>query len=706
MEIKKIVKASESIFIPLNGKVPAIKWKTQRIPAEDVEMYDAVGAALPEGFIAVDCDSVEGVKQVENLLNLLKIKTLCYDTSKGRKHFIFKLPEGEFFEKNIGNTIKGTIFMKTENGKTYGSDIDIKGNGKGYVVIRKDGEDRVSKDAILDFIKSEKPQVAPHLLLIPSSMRISIDDYQEGSRDDTVFKNWLTKLRAKKYTKEDFVQFCVELKILKQEQETIDEKVEWAESKWNSSVNMGEVNDYAKADENNEPTEIRQTIHWKNKKGANSKVRWSWQADDIYNYEILSNILIDKYNLVTSHDDGQIWGLDGGKFRPIENFRLYIGRIIARELENVKPSLFASIAQYLEARIPEKEFMSNRFAISFLNKTIDATTMKDIIVDENKMNQNTIPHTIESLDESNYHNECKFLDEMMFGWSKGSKVIEKELYELIGLSMTKYMGREKAFFLLGTGANGKSWFLKLLTKIIGTDNVSHEDLRDLSGDRFSTSELYGKLANINFDISANVIEDPSLFKKITSGDPISAENKGQKKFRFAPYATQIYGANNIPYARELGDSDAISRRIKIITFNSIFDAKNDKEIVERENMLLSSRVIELAIIRGIKALNKALKTKWAESKESINAIAEHKKEVNHVIEFIEESNVFDGENAVDTFNRYKEWCKKYHYNPIHFTHFFKKYENAARGLGITVFKQDTGSKNKNRYKMVVEREDA
>jgi putative DNA primase/helicase len=52
----------------------------------------------------------------------------------------------------------------------------------------------------------------------------------------------------------------------------------------------------------------------------------------------------------------------------------------------------------------------------------------------------------------------------------------------------------------GSGDNGKSVFLKLLKMFLGSENVSHASLQELSDDRFAAADMYGKLANICADL--------------------------------------------------------------------------------------------------------------------------------------------------------------------------------------------------------------
>lgn len=698
---KVAVRDSEIFPLVPQQKKPMIAWQSERVSYADAHLYEALAFAPKEGYIIVDADDAESVEMIENLLNRMAnaIKDFnipfAYNTTRG-KHYAFKLPQGKYFE-DFGNTNGGTIFANED-----GSKIDVKGNGKGYVKIKDNNIYRAEPQTLKQAF--DMAPICPMSLLISKKLKIFLKDYlAKGGRDNCVF-SWIPKLRAKGYEKRDWVQLMVELKLIANDPETISETIEWASQKWDSSVAMGDVKDFI-TDNTNIGATWTKGFAWENvaPKDAETKI---WLAKGIDRYDLVSDHLINEFNLTVSDEDEQIWGIKDGLFQPLNEFKKYIKRVVIKDVPNINPTIFGNIENYIEGRIPVKRFSKNRFAVSFMNKTIDVTTMQDYTFPLGIMNQNTIPHNLIDLDEKGYEEEGKFLDQMMEGWTKGNKQIEKELYEMMGLAMTKYMSKSWAYFLLGTGSNGKSWFLEYLTEMLGNVNVSHEDLKELSEDKFASSELYGKLANINFDISADVIEDPSLFKKITSGERISAQNKGLKKFRFAPYALPIFGANNVPYARELGDSDGVNRRIRVIKFNNQFKESGGKEKqkVDTYHTLMSERVIELGIVRAIKAINNALQNGFTTSSVSKKAIEEHKKEMNHLIDFVEESGIKDNESIIDAHKRYKAWCMVYAYTPLTLNHFVKKYENAARYYGIVITKETNDSKDaRERHKIMIER---
>lgn len=139
---------------------------------------------------------------------------------------------------------------------------------------------------------------------------------------------------------------------------------------------------------------------------------------------------------------------------------------------------------------------------------------------------------------------------------------------------------EKALMLTGSGANGKSTFIKLIIALIGKSNVSNIPLQELADNRFKRAELFGKLVNCFADLSTKEIENSSYFKTVVSGDEIDAERKHKDPFSFRPFARLIFSANEIPRARD--KTYAYYRRWLIIPFPNQFDEnKADKGLLAR-----------------------------------------------------------------------------------------------------------------------------
>jgi putative DNA primase/helicase len=152
--------------------------------------------------------------------------------------------------------------------------------------------------------------------------------------------------------------------------------------------------------------------------------------------------------------------------------------------------------------------------------------------------------------------------------------------EFIGYCLYKGMPFHKAVLLVGDGANGKSTFQELIKNFLGPENVSNVALQDVCENRFASSQLFGKLANLCADLPHKAIASSGRFKMLTGGDTISAEFKHKPAFNFMNYAKMIFSANAIPQVSE--DTLAFFRRWIILVCNRVFLGKNcDPKILEK-----------------------------------------------------------------------------------------------------------------------------
>jgi P4 family phage/plasmid primase-like protien len=120
----------------------------------------------------------------------------------------------------------------------------------------------------------------------------------------------------------------------------------------------------------------------------------------------------------------------------------------------------------------------------------------------------------------------------------------------------------------GGGRNGKGTMLRLIKRLLGPENISGESLHRILDNRFAVAELYGKLANIDADMSTEALRNTGILKKLTGGDPIPAERKFKPPFKFVNYAKLLFSANEIPQTPD--ETDAFFARLIIINFPKQF----------------------------------------------------------------------------------------------------------------------------------------
>lgn len=159
----------------------------------------------------------------------------------------------------------------------------------------------------------------------------------------------------------------------------------------------------------------------------------------------------------------------------------------------------------------------------------------------------------------------------------------KDITTILGLLTLAVRGEtkyDKAFVFHGSGKNGKTTLIKLITEFIGEKNKSTISLQQLESDKFASAELFGKLLNINDDLSQKPIVQTGLFKSIVSGHTITAQKKFGQPFEFKPKSIMCFSANKLPESED--DSEGFYRRWVIIPFPNTFDTTDaDPDLLEK-----------------------------------------------------------------------------------------------------------------------------
>ena len=232
------------------------------------------------------------------------------------------------------------------------------------------------------------------------------------------------------------------------------------------------------------------------------------------------------------------------------------------------------------------------------------------------------------------------------------------LEEAIGYCFYRRNELGKAFILTGDKSNGKSTFLSMVQCLLGDENISSLDLKEL-GDRFKTAEMFGKLANIGDDIGDEFIANPAIFKKLVTGERVSAERKGQNPFEFNNYSKLLFSANNIPRIKD--KTGAVQRRLTIIPFDARFSADDPDFNPYIKHLLKTDEVMEYLINLGIAGLKRVLlNRKFTGSTKVQKAMDEYEENNNSIIGFFREceDEEFQIENEPTNvvYKRYQEYC--------------------------------------------------
>lgn len=272
----------------------------------------------------------------------------------------------------------------------------------------------------------------------------------------------------------------------------------------------------------------------------------------------------------------------------------------------------------------------------------------------------TPEHIITNKIRWNYNPEAysQIADDVLNRIACNDKQIRALLEEAIGYCFYRRNELGKAIILTGDKSNGKSTFLSMIQNLLGDENIASLDLKEL-GERFKTAELFGKLANIGDDIGDEFIPNPAIFKKLVTGDRVSAERKGQNPFEFNNYAKMLFSANNIPRIKD--KTGAVQRRLIIIPFEANFNNQQEGFDPYIKHKLKTDEVMEYLIQIGIAGLKRILeKRAFTTSTKVQKQLDEYEENNNPILGFFKECEdeefQIENEPTNKVYKRYQEYC--------------------------------------------------
>lgn len=213
--------------------------------------------------------------------------------------------------------------------------------------------------------------------------------------------------------------------------------------------------------------------------------------------------------------------------------------------EVVGSLIFEELEQKIGLTFEHSKVLGTMRSVKYHLKLVEWEVMRgyvclqDCVLDVNTLK--TYPH------EPGY----RFLNSLPYKWSDrdiGCDKIKRwllktcegreEWVEVIRAAMkatvTERGDLQRYMELIGYGGSGKGTVIRLLTQLIGRNNVAVTDLKQLESNRFETANFYGKKAIIITD-SEQYTGDVSVLKKITGQDELRYEKKGVQQtggFRF------------------------------------------------------------------------------------------------------------------------------------------------------------------------------
>lgn len=265
----------------------------------------------------------------------------------------------------------------------------------------------------------------------------------------------------------------------------------------------------------------------------------------------------------------------------------------------------------------------------------------------------------------------------------GDKELIRYIQKALGYSLSGDTSEQCAFFLYGTGRNGKSTFLEVVRKIMGdyatniqpesimvkaSTNTANSDIARLKGARFVTSVEPNEGMRLN----------EGLLKQLTGDDMITARKLYGDEFEFRPEFKLWMATNHKPTIR--GTDLGIWRRIHIIPFSvTIPESAVDKYLpfkLMQELPDILAWIVEGYKLWKMEGLRKP--------KIIADAVEEYRNEMDVISAFLASDYVVQGGEvkAQTLYAVYCQWCSE-----------CNEYKMPSRKFGLEMTKRYNKKKN-------------
>lgn len=246
-----------------------------------------------------------------------------------------------------------------------------------------------------------------------------------------------------------------------------------------------------------------------------------------------------------------------------------------------------------------------------------------------------------------------FLDDIF----AGDKELIRYIQKAVGYSLTGSTAEQCAFFLYGTGRNGKSTFINVIRDVFGdyAANIQPETIMVRNSQSSAINSDIARLKGARLVTSVEPNEDvrinEGLLKQLTGDDTVTARKLYSEEFEFKPEFKLWMATNHKPIIR--GTDTGIWRRIHMIPFNvQIPEDKVDKNLTHKLKAEMTA-IFKWCIDGCILWQREGLKMPSA----VLQSVREYKREMDVISAFIEDRCVLEGSVQASTlYAAYTSWA--------------------------------------------------
>lgn len=606
----------------------------QLLTLEQAEKFVEYAGIIAPDAILIDVDDYAESEILWRIVEGEGLLCRVYETRRG-KHFFFK---------NSGHAVPN---QKIGGHLAVGLTADVKpGCVNTYSILKFDGKDR---EILYDILDGEEYQELP-VWLRPLSRKssISLKELGDGDgRNDALFR-YIQVLERNNFTKEEIREtlrivnkYVFKNPLSESELETIGRDESFG------STGTGEAG------------------------GGRERFQ-----HDVFARQIVENNYIKRIN-------GRLHIYRDGIY---VDSSTEIERAMIQSVPNLTRAKRLEVLTYVNLLVGENDERTGAEYIAFKNGVLNIQSgeFMDFSPEYTITNKIDWPY--------NPNAESELVDRVLDQISCNSRQLRDLMEEMVGYCFYRRNELRKSFILVGDKANGKSTLLDMICTLLGEVNVSALDLAELDS-QYKTAEIFGRLANIGDDIGDHFIKNPAMFKKLVSGDRVSARKIYEGPFDFSNYAKFLFSANEIPRIRDR--TGAVLDRLIIIPFRATFDKNSGTYDPYIKYKLRAPECMEYLIQLGVKALQRVLLQNGFTVCEDVKAeLNEYELSNNPVLNFFAELDLEEDIIGIPTrevFLRYEVWCTEnavQKMSNIEFSKIVKKH------FGVVIADKRVGGKKK------------
>lgn len=605
----------------------------QLLTLEQAEKFVEYAGIIAPDAILIDIDDYAESEILWRIVEGESLLCRVYETRRG-KHFFFK---------NSGHAVPN---QKIGGHLAVGLTADVKpGCVNTYSILKFDGKDR---EILYDILDGEEYQEIP-VWLRPLSRKssISLKELGDGDgRNDALFR-YIQVLERNNFTKEE----------IRETLRIVNKYV------FKNPLSEGELETIGRDD----------SFGSTGTGGTGGRERFQ---HDVFAKQIVENNHIKRIN-------GRLHIYRDGIY---VDSNTEIERAMIQSASDLTRAKRLEVLTYVNLLVGENDERIGAEYIAFKNGVLN--------IQSGEFSDFSPEYTITNKINWTYDPNAKseLVDRVLDQISCNSRQLRDLMEEMVGYCFYRRNELRKSFILVGDKANGKSTLLDMICTLLGEVNVSALDLAELDSP-YKTAEIFGRLANIGDDIGDHFIKNPAMFKKLVSGDRVSARKIYEAPFDFSNYAKFLFSANEIPRIRDR--TGAVLDRLIIIPFRATFDKNSGTYDPYIKYKLRAPECMEYLIQLGVKALQRVLLQNGFTVCDDVKAeLNEYEMSNNPILNFFAELDLeadIIGIPTREVFLRYEVWCTEnavQKMSNIEFSKIVKKH------FGVVIADRRVGGKKK------------